>query len=128
MVEEEFALVFAEASAGGVGGKVFWGDVADVVVGGVAVGDDQAADAGLGNHRAGVRQGYSGLRQEREDIALEAVVRAAGVAYARADEPHAVRQEAFPFAAKVLGCGFGQAHAYGPSCALPSSGKKSARE
>ena len=56
------------------------------------MGDDEAADAGLRDHRAGVRERDARAWQGREDVALQAVVRATGIAYARPDEPEALRQ------------------------------------
>ena len=53
--------------------------MADLRIGGRRMREDEAADAGVGDHGAGLRQPdvqLLGAGQQREDVALEAVVRA----------------------------------------------------
>ena len=113
MAQEEFALLLRETSFGSVCCGVFGGDVADVVVCCVTVGDYETAYAGLRYHRAGVGEGDAGAGKEREDVTFEAVIRAAGVAYAGTDEPEAFRNQGLPSAAEVFRGRLCEGHAQG---------------
>ena len=100
VAEEEFALRLVEASSDGVGVQCGGIGTSDVVIGGIAVSYGQSAYAGFGNHRAGVRKGYPCLGKGGKDVALEAVVRAACIAYAGTDESVTLWKEGFPSASE----------------------------
>ena len=90
-VSEELKGFFgAEAATGGVGFQRGRGEPADIGVGCCGVCEDESADAGVGNHGAGLREPDAqprGAGQQGEDVALEGMVRAGGVTGGGLDDP-----------------------------------------
>ena len=102
MAEEQFLLLIREAPACSIGFKFGCIDLADIVVRRILMGNNQPADAGLGNHGAGIGQADARPRKGRKYVALEAMVRAAGIAYAGAYQLDPFRQKGFPLPSEVL--------------------------
>ena len=84
MGKESPGLDGGEPAGGGVAFVLFGADVPDFRIAGLGVQDDEAADGGVGLHGAAFRQGDAdAFGQEPEDVPLETVVGAGGVAGGR---------------------------------------------